>query len=283
MAHRATAVVPASEPRKTRASTKKAQAKDDSKVMEGGIAAVNGQMAEGPHGFGPAAMQINAGNGYGAFRDPFHMGLGHPDHFSNTGSNLLSPALASTPDGLTESPSKGGRFVKPQTYERQQPVTNHIHSVNVGRRPALKPMDSNMPIASSSSMSIKPQSIQQPQYHVPLSPHLSPFFHHQNGAHNALNPLSFQNQQGYNFNSFINQGFGDNVDRETAGFRSVATQGGIGYDPQGFGDDIKFEGNGFNHTPSMNGTVYDPFMEFIDNNPFNPPPAGHQDFDDFGI
>ncbi|KAK1769946.1 hypothetical protein QBC33DRAFT_556366 [Phialemonium atrogriseum] len=189
--------------RQTRASTRKAQAKEASKGM--GNSDGGSQKDQGIQNGSRVPAQTNgAGANYDVFRD----------------TAIPSP-------GPMESPLDGGRSVI--VPEPVGLVSDHIDNFEHRSRPALQPMNSNMSIQSPTPTGLKPSAV--PYFHGGVSTHIHPFFHHQSIGSNTLNPLSLQSRTGYPFHSFSGQGFGDDILPHGSGFHPINTPGGMAFSP----------------------------------------------------
>ena len=218
---------------------------------------------------------------YDIFHDPLAPSPGQFDLFLNDGPYYFSPVLTRASEGRTESPSEGGRSVILADVSGDAP-TDNFNSFDPHRRPALQPMNSNMPIPSPTPRSLKPSATQY--FHGGLNTHMPSFFHQPNMGPSSFNPLSMQGRAGYPYSTFSPQNFGDDTKPEaTTGFNPMTTAGGMAYNPNSFGDDVKPEGTGFHPINTTSGMVYNPFLDPADNNPFKTTSAIHHGTPDYNI
>lgn len=242
----------ATQPRQTRASTRKIRAKVDPKAIDKGT--IGSQMGQDIQGNGCVAADMQgADDDYDIFRDPLEPSPGQFGFFVNRGPYHVSPVLTCATEGRTESPSEGGRSAMTPDALRLA-TDHHVNSFDPHRRPALQPMNSNMPIPPPTPRSLKPPAM--PYFPGEVNTHIPPYFHHQHIGPGTLNPLSIQTRNGWPYNAFGQHNFGDDIKPEATGFHPINTSSGM---------------------------AYNPFSTMADHNPFSSSSAVHQDTTDYEI
>lgn len=212
-------------PRQTRASTRKSRTRGDSKAMDNNSAGGPHRGQNGNQDGHMLAFAHDAGDSYNIFRDPPAPSPGQLDPLLDYSFHDVSFMLMGALPDSAESPAEGGRSVMAPDY-LAGPVFDRNNSFEHGRRPALQPMDSNMPIQSTAPTSLKPAAF---DYFHGVNPHMSPFFHHHTMGSNTLNPLSIQRRTGYPFNPFSTQGFAEDVLSSSSAFNQLDTANPMGF------------------------------------------------------